>query len=75
VKCQGQIYQRAASCRFGEHILHRHGPGEPWVAAQLGGLGDSPECPDAPNPEDGPMPGHEPGTAAVTNPMWTGAQS
>jgi hypothetical protein len=33
------------------------------------------QCPDAPNPEDGPMPGHEPGTAAVTNPMWTGAQS
>lgn len=73
MECQGQIYQRAASCRFGEHALHRHGPDKPWVVSKRGGLGDDAECPDAPNPEDGPMPGHEPGTKAVTNPEWGAA--
>lgn len=68
------IYQLALGCRFCGGVLRRYGPEDPWlVSSLLNQLGNR-ECPDAPNPDDGPMPGHEPGTPAVTNPEWPGVQ-
>jgi hypothetical protein len=64
------IYERAMACRWCKQALHRYGPDEPWLVSMLGGIGESADCAECPNPEDGPMPGHEPGTKPVRNPDW-----
>lgn len=52
-------------CRFGDHALEQQEEGGPWVSGY--GMvypGVTQECPDAPNPDEGPMPHHEPGVIA-----------
>lgn len=57
--------KRAARCKHGDHILRQDAPDTAWVDAF-----DGRECPDAPNPDDGPMPPHEPGSAILSPPAW-----
>jgi hypothetical protein len=65
-----RIYARSMRCQFCGLSLYKYGPDEPWFTAKVGTLGDDAECAAAPNPGDGPMPGHKPGTPVVRNPMW-----
>jgi hypothetical protein len=57
--------KRAARCKHGDHVLSKAAPDAPWRDAF-----DNPECQDAPNPEDGPMPGHEPGSPVLSPPVF-----
>lgn len=57
------------SCRWCRKILARYAGSDEWTSAAGPGLtGRSRECASAPNPDDGPMPPHEPGTAIVARP-------
>lgn len=49
-------YPKRSVCKHGDHPLSLDAPDAEWADA-FGGR----ECADAPNPEDGPMPAHEPG--------------
>lgn len=64
-KSSGSPYARSI-CRFGDHVIEQENPGDPWYdsTSMLGGYLNR-ECPGAPNPDEGPMPGHEPGVIAV----------
>ncbi|MEW1630480.1 hypothetical protein AB0387_24300 [Streptomyces sp. NPDC089173] len=57
--------KRAARCKHGDHPLSQDAPDAAWLDA-FGGQ----ECLNAPNPDDGPMPRHEPGSAILSPPMW-----
>jgi hypothetical protein len=54
-------YPKRSVCVHCDDVIEQAADGAAWTRGNLLG-GDSPECPDAPNPDDGPMPGHEPGT-------------
>lgn len=54
-------YPKRTMCRFGDHTLSQASPDAQWLDA-WGGW----ECPDAPNPDDGPMPSHEPGAKILS---------
>lgn len=71
--CAGQIYQRTGQCRYCHATLHRHGPKMPWMDVVQTLDGDNPECPKAPNQDEGPNPGHVPATPLVRNPDWCSA--
>lgn len=50
-----------AVCRHCHRQLERAPGIRQWTAAQLASVsGRSTQCPAAPNPDDGPMPGHTP---------------
>lgn len=57
---------RTGACAFGDHVLQKDGPDEPWKDSF-----GSYECPDAPNLEEGPMPHHRPGAPVLTKPAPT----
>ncbi len=54
---------RCASCLFCENVLQKASPDADWKDP-FGGT----QCGSAPNPEDGPMPYHEPGSPIVRKP-------
>jgi hypothetical protein len=54
---------RCLECAFCQATLHKDGPDQPWKDP-FGGD----QCEHAPNPDDGPMPGHEPGSPVVARP-------
>lgn len=57
--------QRSTCVHCGRGI-HRANSAAPWTAPLGPGLqGDTDECHAAPNPDDGPMPGHVPGVIAT----------
>jgi hypothetical protein len=58
-----------STCKWCRAVIERR-EGGPWERAQLAGLGYDHQCHEAPNPDDGPMPGHEPGTAIVNRPGY-----
>lgn len=50
-------------CRFCKLVIERDVDDQKptmWTAAKIGVAGRAPQCPAAPNPTGGPMPGHEP---------------
>ncbi|MEE1737093.1 hypothetical protein PUR49_11380 [Streptomyces sp. BE147] len=49
-------YPKYSFCLHCGDVVAQSAKGARWV------VGNSPECPEAPNPDDGPMPGHMPGT-------------
>ncbi|MGW1436786.1 hypothetical protein ACWD7M_16245 [Streptomyces griseus] len=49
-------YPKYSTCLHCGDVLTLTAEGARWAVA------NAPECPKAPNPDDGPMPGHEPGT-------------
>lgn len=52
-------YPKRSCCEHCDEVIAQASDGAPWT---VGGLfSDSPECPQAPNPDDGPMPYHVPG--------------
>lgn len=57
--------KQRSTCRWCRRPIERASAASEWKSGFFGGGGDR-ECPDAPNPYDGPMPGHEPGTAVVS---------
>jgi len=61
---------RYSTCKYCKEIIKQTGDG-PWTRSKLGGLGDDPECVSAPNPDYGPMPGHEPGVIAERPMEWS----
>lgn len=64
-----QGFPQRTTCRYCKRVLERDATGAPWTSAKLAGLsGRDPECHAAPNPDDGPMPGHEPGSAILSAP-------
>lgn len=54
---------RCMRCAHCGRSLHKDSPTDPWRD-----FSNNPECEIAPNPDDGPMPGHEPGTPVVRRP-------
>ena len=58
-----------STCKWCGRVIQRRA-GDPWESAKIGVSGVDPECHKAPNPDDGPMPGHEPGTAIVNRPGY-----
>lgn len=54
-------YPKRTMCRYCDHPLSLAGPDAQWLDPWSGR-----ECADAPNPEDGPMPSHEPGAAILS---------
>lgn len=53
-------YPKRSVCEHCGDVISQATEGAPWT---VGGLfSDNPECPQAPNPDEGPMPGHTPGT-------------
>lgn len=59
--------QKRSTCRWCGGVIYRDGPNEPWTRNGIAGT-TSTQCQDAPNPEDGPMPPHEPGPAVLGPP-------
>lgn len=59
-----------STCAFCKRTIQQATPGAPWGLKKIGTPGYDSECPQAPNPDDGPMPSHRPGTPVVTNPEW-----
>ncbi|MCP9209597.1 hypothetical protein [Streptomyces cucumeris] len=53
-------YPKRSCCEYCEEVIKQVADGAPWTVGNLLG-GDNPECPKAPNPDDGPMPHHAPG--------------
>lgn len=53
-------YPKRSTCQHCGYVIEQAADGAAWTVGSL--FGDSPECPQAPNPDDGPMPGHAPGT-------------
>lgn len=70
-----QVYALAAACKWCGQVLTQFAPDGPFMVGKLAGLGYDRECPSAPNPDEGPMPNHEPGTPVVVNPRWQGGES
>lgn len=60
-----EMWPQRTLCKYCDDPLSRTGDAEPWLS-----LGRNPECESAPNPDDGPMPGHTPGTAIMSPPAW-----
>ena len=54
-------YPKRTTCRYCAGPLNQVGPDAEWLDP-WGGR----ECAKAPNPEDGPMPPHKPGTAILS---------
>lgn len=53
-------------CQHCGRVIHRETSTEPWTSPHGPGLqGVTDECYAAPNPTDGPMPGHKPGVIAT----------
>jgi len=46
--------------RYCGRPIEREPDSDEWAVAQLAGLDPNPQCPQAPNPDEGPMPGHRP---------------
>lgn len=61
-------YPQLSTCRWCTRPIRREEPGGPWTSPRRAGFAPDPQCPSAPNPEDRPMPRHEPGTADLTPP-------
>lgn len=53
-------YPKRSICEHCGDVIELAADGAAWTRGNLLG-GDDPECPQAPNPDDGPMPGHAPG--------------
>lgn len=50
-----------SKCRWCKRMIEREPDSQDWTSSKLASVaGRNRECPDAPNPDDGPMPGHEP---------------
>lgn len=60
-------YPKRSTCAHCTEVIEQEGPGADWTIGNLFG-GRSSECPQAPNPDGGPMPGHTPGTAILSPP-------
>ena len=52
-------YPKRSICAHCGEVISQAAQGADWVVAGL--FGDARECPEAPNPDDGPMPDHAPG--------------
>ncbi|NUR59341.1 MAG: zinc finger BED domain-containing protein [Catenulispora sp.] len=46
-------------CLHCGRLISREPDSGTWTATQLAGFDPNPQCPKAPNPDDGPMPGHQ----------------
>lgn len=58
-----------SSCRYCGRTIQRHPGTIIWTAALIGVPGRSYQCQQASNPDDGPMPGHEPRNVVVHPPL------
>jgi hypothetical protein len=63
-------FPQLTTCRFCGRVLRRSDADEPWTNYGVAGT-TSTQCEKAPNPDDGPMPPHEPGTKILTPPGET----
>ncbi len=56
------VIARSGACEYCEKALQlTDEPDARWTSSMgWGTSGQTPECPEAPNPDDGPMPGHKP---------------
>lgn len=54
----GDVRPDRATCRYCRRPIQREVDSTAWTTAKVGVDGRDPQCPAAPNPEDGPMPGH-----------------
>jgi hypothetical protein len=57
-----------AYCRHCGRPIQREPGATAWTAALIGVPGRDHQCRQAPNPDDGPMPGHEPRDVVVHPP-------
>jgi hypothetical protein len=58
--------EQRSICQHCRRPIHRENSRSPWTTPHGPGLkGVTDECYRAPNPEDGPMPGHLPGFIAT----------
>ena len=53
-------YPKRSVCEHCGDVIEQAANGADWTRGNLLG-GDDSECPKAPNPDGGPMPGHTPG--------------
>ena len=67
------VFERAR-CRWCRFSMHRYSADGEWLVSRLGGRSEERECVARPNPEDGPLLGHEVAGMAVRNPAWEEAQ-
>lgn len=68
IEATGSDFPKLSTCRWCKKPIILDGPDGRWARPQLAGFGFDPECHQAPNPSDGPTPGHEPGTAVLSPP-------
>lgn len=59
-------YPKRSTCAHCTDVITLASSGERWTVR--GRISDSRECHLAPNPDEGPMPGHVPGTAILHPP-------
>jgi hypothetical protein len=60
-------FPQLTTCKHCKRILRRNTAEDVWTNYGIAGT-TSTECEKAPNPDDGPMPLHEPGTKILTPP-------
>ena len=64
--CRARMVEQRSTCVHCEKGIHRDHPAAPWTTPHGPGLqGVTDECYKAPNPDDGPCPGHTPGVIAT----------